>query len=139
MLRFLFDTDHVTLFEQGHAVLGRNLANHGSAAVGISIVTVEEALRGRLAHVARARDGMARIARYGYLQGTLQVFQSFAVVPFDQAAENHYQQLLSLRPRPGSRDLKIAAIALAMKLVLLTRNRRDFGHVPGLGLDDWSV
>jgi tRNA(fMet)-specific endonuclease VapC len=35
--------------------------------------------------------------------------------------------------------LKIAAVALANNIVLLTRNRRDFSRIPGLRIDDWSV
>jgi len=39
----------------------------------------------------------------------------------------------------GSRHLKIAAVALTNDLTVLSRNRRDFGQVPGLKVDDWSV
>jgi len=34
-------------------------------------------------------------------------------------------------------DLKIACIALARQLTLLTRNTADFAQVPGLRFENW--
>jgi hypothetical protein len=39
MLRYLFDTDHLTLFEHGHPPVARRLMSHPADAVGISVVT----------------------------------------------------------------------------------------------------
>jgi tRNA(fMet)-specific endonuclease VapC len=137
MLRYLFDTDHVTLFQHGHAPVARRLASQPADAVGISVVTIEETLRGRLAQLARARDGPARIQQYKLLAESIRLFLQFPIVPFDQAAEMNFQQLRTVRI--GSQDRKIASIARANQLILVTANRRDFAHVPGLTLEDWSV
>jgi tRNA(fMet)-specific endonuclease VapC len=138
MLRFLFDTDHLTLYEHGHARLGERLSNQVPGDIGISVVSAEEALRGRLAALAKARDGDGRIRCYQRFAGTIAVFHEFPLIVFDQRSEDHLQRLLSLRLRIGSKDLRIASIALSHGLTLLTRNRQDFSRVPGIVLEDWS-
>ena len=118
MLRYLFDTDHLTLFQQGHAPVARRLSLQPPDAVGISVVTIEESLRGRLAQLARAGDGPAHIKQYALLRQTIRLFAQFPVVSFDQAAETNFQNLRSVRI--GTQDRKIASIALHEPV--------DFGH-----------
>ncbi len=137
MLRFLFDTDHLTLFQHGLPALGGRLSSQPPGSVGVSIVTVEESLRGRLAQLARASDGPTRIRRYAMLAETIQLFAHLPMLLYDDAAELYFQQHRHIRI--GTQDLKIGAIALTNQLTLLTRNRSDFARIPGLMLEDWSV
>ncbi len=137
MLRYLFDTDHLTLFQHGQARVVRRMKSQPPMALGISVVTVEEALRGRLAALSRANDGPTRIRQYALLGEALRDFAQFSVVSYDQPAEDEFHRLRTIRI--GTQDRKIAAIALANQLTLVTTNRRDFARVPGLVLEDWSV
>ena len=86
MLRYLLDTDHLTLFQHGHPLVVQRLRLQAVATVGTSVVTIEEALRGRLARLAGARDGKTRIGQYRLLAETLQLFAQFPVASYDQAA-----------------------------------------------------
>jgi tRNA(fMet)-specific endonuclease VapC len=137
MLRYLLDTDHLTLFQHGHPLVVQRLRLQPVATVGISVVTIEETLRGRLARLSRARDGKTRIDHYKLLAETLQLFAQFPVASYDQPVEDAFQKLRAVRI--GTRDLKIAVTALANQLNVVTANRRDFARVPGLMIEDWSV
>ena len=68
------------------------------------------------------------------------LLEPLEVVPFDAAAaERHAELRLALRASPiGERDLIVAATALAHGLVIVTRNVREFGRVPGVRLDCWD-
>jgi len=139
MLQFLFDTDHLTLFDHSDLNVWRRFAQQPPGSVGLSVVSVEEYLRGRLAALARHQNGPLQVQAYPRLVESLNLFQHFPLVAFDAASESHYQQLRRLRLKIGSQDLRIAAVTLVNNLTLVTRNRRDFAQVPALKLDDWSV
>jgi tRNA(fMet)-specific endonuclease VapC len=139
MLLYLLDTDHLTLFHHAHVPVWRRFLQQPLGTVGISAVTVEEYLRGRLAAVARHQSGPLHVQAYSHFIASLDLFQQFPIADFDQACEARYEQLRKLRLRVGSQDLRIAATALVNQVPLVTRNRRDFAQVPGLSLEDWSV
>jgi tRNA(fMet)-specific endonuclease VapC len=138
VIRFLLDTDHISLHERGHAPLRARLEALSPDSIAVSVVTVEEALRGRLAVLARYSAGEARQRAYVKLLETVRFFGSIQVVLFDTSCEQPFESLRSQRVRLGTQDLRIAATALAHGFTLVTRNRRDFARVPGLLLEDWS-
>lgn len=96
-------------------------------------------VRGRLAILARRSEGEARVRAYAKFMETVAFFNSIPVLPFDEACEQKFQELRSLRIRIGSQDLRIAATVLVSNLTLLTRNRQDFIRVPDLSIEDWSL
>ncbi len=139
MLQFLFDTDHLTLYQHKHPPLMQRLASQHVDSVGICPITIEEIMRGRLATLGRVLSGGPHVRAYGYLVDAVEMFRQFPLVPFDVACESQFQMLRTSQLRVGTLDLKIAAIALSNRLTVLTRNRGDFGRVPGLIFEDWSV
>jgi tRNA(fMet)-specific endonuclease VapC len=139
MPQFLFDTDHLTLYHHKHPALLQRIATHAVDAVGICPISIEETMRGRLAILARVLTGDKHVQAYAHLVASVELFRLFPLVPFDSNSESQFQQLRAARLRVGTLDLKIAAIALTNDLTVLTRNRSDFGRIPGLKLDDWSV
>jgi tRNA(fMet)-specific endonuclease VapC len=138
MIRLLLGTDHISLHERRHPPLRARLEALPPESIAVSVVTVEAALRGRLAVLARHSTGEPRQRAYVKLMETVRFFGSIHVVLFDASCEQRFQSLRSQRVRLGTQDLRIAATALAHGFTLVTRNRRDFARVPGLLIEDWS-
>ena len=70
------------------------------------------------------------------------LFAPFTSLPFDDSAARQYATIrhdLEVQGLvKGPNDLKIAAIALAHGLTLVSADK-EFGRVPGLRLTDWSA
>lgn len=136
--RWLFDTDHISLHERGHPPLRARLETAPPESISVSVVAVEEMIRGRLGVLARRAEGQARVHAYRKFLETVLFFGSIPVVPFDAACEAKFQELRALRRRTGSQDLRIAATAIVNDLILVTRNQKDYAQLPGLRFEDWS-
>ncbi len=104
-----------------------------------TIITYDEQMRGWLSYAARAKTQADEVYAYARLKTNLETFRGVPVLPFDAQAATHFARLRDNKIRIGTMDLKIAAICLAQDATLLTRHLRDFGRVPGLRAEDWSV
>lgn len=66
----------------------------------------------------------------------IEFFKMLPVLEFDDRAYDLYIQLITnnsaLRKQDLQRDVRIATIALTQNAIVVTRNRKDFGLVPGL-------
>ncbi|WP_395094096.1 type II toxin-antitoxin system VapC family toxin [Armatimonas sp.] len=52
--------------------------------------------------------------------------------------EEIYRAMPASLRRVGSGDCKIAATALHYDLIVVTRNLRHFGQIPGITCEDWT-
>jgi tRNA(fMet)-specific endonuclease VapC len=138
MTRYLLDTDHVSLAQRGHPHITARIAATPPKQLTVSIITVQEQLRGRLAQVQHARDTAAMILAYKLLRETFIFYRTIPITGFDEQAAAIVDHLRQRKIRIGTLDLRIAAIALAAGATLVTRNRRDFEQVSGLAVEDWS-
>jgi tRNA(fMet)-specific endonuclease VapC len=121
------------------AVLQRLRALREDDSIAVTVITVEEQIRGRLEIIRRHGASPLQVAAYTAFQQTLRYFASWQVLDFTQAAFDQFSALRQQRIRIGAQELRIAAITLANAAILVTRNTRDFAQVPGLRIEDWSA
>lgn len=139
MSLFVLDTDILSLYQRGHAVVVARVDAHPRPEVVTTIITVLEQIIGWQALLARATNRQQQAAAYDFFVGIATALNRFPLLNFPEPAILRFEQLLSLRLNVGKMDLRIAAIALEFAATVVTRNRRDFGRVPNLQIEDWSV
>ena len=138
-MKFLLDTDHVSLLLANDPQVMWNLLRHSVDDVAISVITVEEALVGWLTALNRARDQVKRERISRKMAHTVMGLAGWTILPFTLAAMNRYDGFLRMKLNVGSNDLRISATAMCSGAVVVTRNRRDFSRVPGLAIVDWAL
>ena len=142
-MKYLLDTDHISFLQlrsgPEYAALSARMAQHPLADFTFSIVSFHEQVLGAHTFLGRARTTHDVIRGYTLLLEILQGFQPIPVLPFDSPAGAVFDGLRDQSVRIATMDLRIASIALSRGLILLTRNISDFGQVPGLRTEDWTV
>jgi tRNA(fMet)-specific endonuclease VapC len=135
-----FDTDVLVKILRGNPAIVERASSISSDEQSISIVVVEEIVRARLNAIRQAEAGNLRITvprAYDLFERSLQELRHFTVLPFTSDAESIFDEFRSRRIRVATHDLRIAAISIAHRVKLISRNRRDFDRVPGLDVEYW--
>jgi tRNA(fMet)-specific endonuclease VapC len=142
-VKYLLDTDHISILQwrtgPAFTTLTVRMAPHPRTDLAFSIIRLHEQTRGCHAYLQRARTAREVVHGSSLLAQVLRNFTVAPVLPFDDAAATVFAALVAHRLWVRTMDLRIAAIALARGLVVLTRNASDFGRVPGLQIEDWTM
>ena len=138
----VLDTDHVTSLKYPEHPRAKQLVEKLDAlpadeSISLSIVTVEEQMRGWLAAIAKERQSHRQVTGYRELQRLFEYFQLFQIIAFDESCADQFEKLRAAKVRIGTMDLKIAATALVHNALLLSANLRHFERVPGLRVENW--
>jgi tRNA(fMet)-specific endonuclease VapC len=141
MTRWILDTDHVSLALQGHPRITAQIQQRDIEVV-ITVVTAQELFNGWVVRINDPRSANEIVQLYSRFLQMLNFLRGIQILNFDEAAYRQYQQLVlnpSLCKKRLQEDMKIAAIALSIGAVVVTRNQRDFSLVPNLHLEDWTI
>ena len=131
---YLFDTDILSnLMKRSPSIpLQTRIASVPTQRQHTSSITLGELIYGANRLRPRSSDLLRRIN---------QIVANLSVLPFDAAAAKRYGEsraLLESRGTPvGDADLRIASIALARGLIVITANTRHFERVPDLPVENW--
>lgn len=126
---YLIATDWVSDVLHGQEAATQTLANLALDGVAISLISYGELYEG--VHYGRDRESApadlrAFLLSKPVLPRTIEIMERFALA--------RGQLPRQLRHQIGDLDLLIAATAFTHDLILLTRNVRDFPHIPNLRL-----
>jgi tRNA(fMet)-specific endonuclease VapC len=139
---WLLDTDHGSLLLRQDPKVQSELAQHLSQTT-VSVITLQEVFNGWIGALNQSDESRSgTIYKYHELWLAHEFFKAMPVLEFDEIAYDRYAQLAAqnplLRRKRLRQDFRIASIAITNGATVITRNRRDFGLVPGLTIEDWS-
>jgi tRNA(fMet)-specific endonuclease VapC len=108
--------------------------------VATTLITRIEVLQGRFDAILKAADAGQLQQAHQRLRDSEQQLATLPIIPIDASAAERFETLLRNRKLKsiGRGDLLIAAIALANRATLVTRNQKDFRKVPGLRIENWA-
>ena len=135
------DTDILSLYQRNHPQVCTRirLGRQNNLIIKTTVITAEEQYGGRLAQIRKAQNPEALILAYDLLTATFSLFAQLEILKYDRSADDYFRQFRQQGIRIGTQDLRIASIALAHGGIIVTRNQKDFGQVPGLTIEDWSL
>jgi tRNA(fMet)-specific endonuclease VapC len=136
---FVLDTDILSLLLRGHARVTERVAQ-ATEEVATTLISRIKILQGRFASVLKAENRDKLLQAQQRLDESEKDLKRFTILAIDPATAAEFDRLRQNKKLKniGRGDLLIAALTLASRATLVTRNRKDFGQVPGLKVEDWA-
>jgi tRNA(fMet)-specific endonuclease VapC len=134
-------TPNISDWQRGEGTEYEKLCAHLEEYTGdqifVSIVSFHELVNGWNAYSVKRKNSESLVRTYFEFENILRDFSAMQLLSFDRKAAEVFDELNQQRLRVGSMDLRIAAIAIANQMTLLTQNTVDFERIPGLSIEDW--
>lgn len=129
---YLLDTNVCIAAMKGNPLVQFQLKHHSPSDCGVSTVSLYE-----------LHSGIVRCRQPGLEQAKVdRLIQPMSLISFDQEAAKRTADIrwhLEQRGEViGPYDLMLTGQALALGLILVTHNTREFQRVPDLMLEDWQ-
>jgi tRNA(fMet)-specific endonuclease VapC len=138
---YVLDSDILTLLFAGHPRVVSRRDSVPSSDIAITVVSYIESLQGRFQFLFKAASGEELLRAQSLLDGTArELARVETVLPIDARAAAEFDRLRQDKKlkKIGRGDLLIAAITLANRATLVSRNLKDFRQVPGLSVENWA-
>jgi len=129
--RYLLDTNILSdLIRNPGGRIAAHIARVGEETVCTSLIVCSELRFGALKKASKRLSAQLDA-----------VLSALDVIPLEQPLDHCYAELRVALERAGTpiggNDMLIAAHALALDLILVTANEREFSRVPGLIVQNW--
>jgi tRNA(fMet)-specific endonuclease VapC len=139
---YIFDTDHLGVLQRQRGPdfekLITRLADLDQSLFYTTIVSFHEQINGWTKYIKNSLQADKTVAGYWRLENILNDFSRAQVLPFSADAAEIFGELRSQKVRVATMDLRIASIAIANQMTLLTRNSVDFDRIPNVSIEDWT-
>lgn len=134
------DTDILSLLFHNHPKVAERHRQE-SDEIAVTIISRIQVLQGRFAMLLKAADGAELLRAQQWLDRAISSLQVIPkVLTIDDRVASEFDRLRQNKKlkKVGQADLLIAAITLANRATLVTRNLKDFRQVPGLPVENWA-
>lgn len=135
---YILDTDHISLLQRRNANVIERLQQLPLDQRAVTAISLAEQIQGRMVSIRRAQSEADVSRAFQLLIQTVEFFRTIQMLPYNSDAVAEFERLRRAKIRVGTQDLRIAAIALSRRAVIVTRNRRDFDRVPNLSIESWD-
>jgi tRNA(fMet)-specific endonuclease VapC len=131
-MKYILDTNICIYIIKKHPIhVLNNLKNKDISDVCLSSITLAELEYGVQKSERKIQNSLA-LAEF---------LSPIDIMPFDEKAAMEFGKIRAMLEKKGALigeyDLMIAAHAVALDLILVTNNDREFKRVPGLRIENW--
>ncbi len=130
---YLLDTNIVSYWMRGDETVIKKIRSQKPSDLSICTITLAEIYYGIEKSPVKKKERRNKIER---------IYSLLEIYPFDDLAARKYSIIRTRLEKDGivisERDLQIASITVANKLIVVTHNVKEFKRIKNLDVEDWA-